>query len=79
MDAILDGLERREQREAGHKIWPWNARLMLCPLDGQWHDFGCECARRDPEIVPGSVRAWYVENWGQPAAPEQRNQPPAGS
>lgn len=55
---ILAELPREE-----HHIWPWNARMMYCPVDGQYHSFGCGCAHENPEVIPASVRLWYQENW----------------
>lgn len=52
-----------EENSEAHKIWPWNATKMFCPVDGLWHLFGCQCVRDNPELIPGSVRDWYQENW----------------
>jgi hypothetical protein len=49
--------------EDEHTPWPWNPALLFCPGTGQYHRFGCACARENPNLVPASLRRWYEENW----------------
>ena len=50
---------------SGHYVWPPQPALMLCPLDKKCHYFGCACARADPYLIPGALRAWYAAAWRQ--------------
>lgn len=46
-----------------HDVFPWNPQLMFCPRDGQYHQWGCACARKHPRLVPGALRDFYADNW----------------
>lgn len=46
-----------------HVVWPWNPELVFCPSDGEYHKFGCTCVRENPDLLPGALRSWYMENW----------------
>ena len=46
-----------------HWVWPHYANRLFCPLDRQWHEWGCECTRNDFALIPRSLRSWYIKNW----------------
>lgn len=54
------------QNKQKHHVWPWNPRMMYCPKDGKYHDFGCPCARRNQNLIPAALITYYQENWRQP-------------
>lgn len=47
-----------------HRTWPSNAGLVICPVDGIAHQYGCRHWRENPQLVPGSLRGYYQEQWG---------------
>lgn len=64
-DALYDDMEAMNRDAKGHYPWPWSADIMMCPLDGKGHIFGCACVREEHDLIPGAIRAYYRTAWAQ--------------